>query len=312
VRNDEVSTETERRASPAGPWDDSALAEREPFRDLIAAGELKAVGTRPSLGAYIRDIWRRRHFLWFDARSRVLTKNSKHRLGTFWLVGKPILDAAFFYVIFGLVLQVDRGIDNYPGYVIVGVLMFRLTTGALGQSANLIHSNRSMIRAFSFPRASLAISMSLRELLTAGPIIVAVFVMLMIIPPHEFPSLSWLLVFPLILLQSLINLGVVFIVSRLAVSLPDISFGVGFFSRILMYGSGVIFPIERILAHHPAAYVVITNNPLFILLSMYRSLLLDHTVPSWDQWLTVALWGLGLTVVGFLFFWRSEERYGRE
>lgn len=305
-----MSTEAERRPKPAGPWDESSLVNREPFRGLISEGELKPVGVRPSIGAYLRDIWRRRHFLLFDARSRVLTKNSKHRLGAFWLVGKPTLDAAFFYILFGLVLQVDRGVDNYPGYVIVGVLMFRLTTGALGQSANLIHGSRSVIRAFSFPRASLAISRTLRELLTAGPIFAAMFVMLMIIPPHEFPTLSWLLVFPLVLLQSLMNLGIVFLIARLAVSLPDISFGVGFFSRALMYASGVIFPIERFV-EHTTVYAIMTNNPLFILLTMYRSLLLDHTIPSWEQWLTVATWGVGLTVVGFLVFWKSEERYGR-
>jgi teichoic acid transport system permease protein len=310
MRNDEVSTETERRASPAGPWDDSALAEREPFRDLIAAGELKAVGTRPSIGAYLRDIWRRRHFLVYDARSRVLTKNSKHRLGSLWLVGKPVLDAAFFFIIFGLILKIDRGIDNYPGFIIIGVLLFRFTANAMTQSASLMHANRAMIRAFSFPRASLVISLSLRELFSVVPLLAAVFVMLVIIPPHELPTLSWLLVLPLVPLQALLNLGVSFIVARIGVSLPDISFGFNFLTRMLMYGSGVIFPIERFI-DHPGIYDVMTNNPLFILLNMYRTMLLDHSVPPLENWLTIAVWGVGLTVVGFLLFWKAEERYGR-
>ncbi|MCP3426196.1 ABC transporter permease [Rothia sp. AR01] len=305
-----MSTETERRGAPAGPWDDSALAEREPFRELIAEGELRAVGVRPSIGAYLRDIWARRHFLVYDARSRVLTKNSKHRLGSVWLVGKPVLDAAFFFVIFGLVLQIDRGIENYPGFIIIGVLLFRYTANSMTQSASLMHSNRAMIHAFSFPRASLVISLALRELFAVVPLLAAVFVMLMIIPPHEFPSLSWLMVLPLVPLQALMNLGVSFIVARIGVSLPDISFGFNFLSRVLMYGSGVIFPIERFISH-PAIYEVMTNNPLFILLNMYRTMLLDHTVPPLGDWLTIAAWGAGLTVVGFLMFWKAEERYGR-
>jgi hypothetical protein len=29
-------------------------------------------------------------------------------------------------------------------------------------------------------------------------------------------------------------------------------------------------------------------------------------------WLIAAAWGVGLLVVGFLFFWRAEDAYGRE
>ena len=309
-----MSTEPARDVEDEGPWDHRAIAAREPFRQLIRTEQLKPVGTRPPLGEYIAGIWKRRHFLWFDARSRVLTKNSRHRLGAFWLVGKPILDAAFYFIIFGLVLQVDRGLDNYPGFIIIGVLMFRLTTNALNQSAGLIHSSRSMIQAFSFPRASLVISLILRELISAIPILAAVVVMLVLVPPHELPSFTWLLVIPLVLMQSLLNLGAAFLIARAGASFPDVSFGIGFLSRVLMYASGVIFPIDRIierLGAHPAVYAVITHNPLFVMLEMYRGILLDHNVPPADQWLTLLAWGVGLTVLGFLIFWRSEEKYGR-
>ncbi|WP_178945236.1 ABC transporter permease [Kocuria sp. TGY1127_2] len=294
----------------SAPWDHTPPAEESPYKELIASKKVTQVGRRPPLPRYVADIWQRRDFLLYDARARVRTQNSHHRLGSFWLIGKPILDVAFYFIVFGLLLKVDRGIDNYVAYVTVGVLMFRYSSVALTQSVGILRANRAMIHAFSFPRASLVLSFVLREALAAGPLVLAMVMMVLVVPPHVFPAWSWLLIFPLLAIQTLFNLGLAFIVSRLAFGVPDVSQAMSFLSRILMYGSGVIFPVERFISH-PVVYDVMTSNPVFILLRMYRTILLDHSVPSGLDWLTVLLWGAGLTVFGLVFFWGSEEKYGR-
>ncbi|MGK4066072.1 ABC transporter permease [Rothia sp. HC945] len=294
----------------SAPWNHPVPAEESPYKELIASGAVMRVGGRPSLARYVAQIWKRCDFLVYDARSRVRTRNSHTRLGSFWLVGKPVLDVAFYFLVFGLLLKANRGIDNYVAYVAVGVLMFRYSSVAMTQSVGLIRSSRSMIQAFNFPRASLVVSFALREALSAVPLLLSLIVMILAIPPHVAPSLVWLLALPLIVLQGFFNLGLSFVMARLGFSVPDISQGMTFLSRILMYGSGVIFPIERFI-NHPAVYDVMTNNPLFILLSMYRTILIDRSVPPPQNWLSLALWCLGLIVFGFVFFWRAEEKYGR-
>ena len=72
-----------------------------------AAEGLTPVGVRPSLSEYIRQLWERRHFIWMDARHRVLSQNSRNRLGSAWLLLKPLMDAAFYFLIFGLVLNIS-------------------------------------------------------------------------------------------------------------------------------------------------------------------------------------------------------------
>lgn len=294
----------------AAPWDHIPPAEVSPYKEVIASHAVTKVGRRPSLPRYVADMWKRRDFLLYDAQARVRTQNSQHHLGSFWLLGKPILDVAFYFIVFGMLLKVDRGIDNYAAYVTVGVLLFRYSSIALTQSVGILRANRAMIHAFSFPKGSLVLSFILREALAAGPLLLAVIIMIMAAPPHVLPSLAWLLVFPLLAIQTLFNLGVAFIVSRLAFGIPDISQAMSFLSRILMYGSGVIFPIERFISH-PVIYDVMTGNPLFILLRMYRTILLDHSVPPGQDWLTILLWSAGLTVFGLVFFWGAEEKYGR-
>src|SRR5699024_11231624 len=89
---------------------------------------LAPVGVRPSLSDYVRGMWDRRHFILMDARHRVATSNSRNLLGRLWLVLRPMLEAAMYYVIFAESLGVTRGIENYPGFIIIGVLMFRSTS----------------------------------------------------------------------------------------------------------------------------------------------------------------------------------------
>lgn len=69
---------------------------------------LRPVCGRPPLGQYLVDLWRRRHFIWREAQSRVSTQNSGDRLGALWLVLRPLMDAAFYWLIFGVTLNTSR------------------------------------------------------------------------------------------------------------------------------------------------------------------------------------------------------------
>lgn len=273
---------------------------------------LSRVGVRPSLDEYISQLWTRRHFIWMDARHRVLSQNSRNRLGNAWLLLRPLMDAAFYFMIFGLVLKIAReGIDNYGAYIIIGVLMFRATSTSLSSSPSILSSGKAMIRAFSFPRAAIPISAVLRDGLQMMWAVGAMLVMIALIPPHEYPTLTWLLIIPILAMQWILNLGITFIFARIGFHLPDTVQLMSFVSRVLMYSSGIIFPIDKILTHS-VALSVIQANPIFQMVHMYRQVLMDGVVPALESWMILGGWAAGLLLFGFLFFWRGEAKYGDE
>lgn len=275
----------------------------------LQAGDLSPVGMRPPLGEYLAQLWERRHFIWMDARHRVATQNSRHRFGNLWLLLRPLLDATMYFVIFGVILGADRGVENYPAYIIIGVLMFRSTMRSVSTGPSILHSGRAMIRAFTFPRASLVVSAELRDALQMVYTVAMVLVMIMVVPEHEWPEWTWLLLPVIFVLQFVLNLGISLVLARVGHLFPDTTQFMGFVGRLLMYGSGVIFPIERFL-EHPVANALIQANPIYHLLLMYREILMDGVVPSPEHWLILGAWAAGLTLFGFLFFWRGEETYG--
>jgi teichoic acid transport system permease protein len=179
-----------------------------------------------------------------------------------------------------------------------------------------------MIRAFSFPRAALPITAEIRDALQMGYTFAVILVMIMLIPPiqgpgddwflpGEKPELTWFLVIPIFVLQFLLNMGISFFMARLGFVLPDISQTMTVVGRLLMYSSGVIFPIDRYLTN-PAVAAIIQANPIYRLIQMYRQVLIDGTVPPPEAWAVLGLWSVGLLLFGFVYFWRGEATYGDE
>lgn len=272
---------------------------------------LSRIGVRPQFSEYIKQLWQRRHFIWYDAHHRASTQNSRMRLGNVWLILRPLVDASFYFVIFGLVLKSGRGMENFPAFLLIGILLYRSTATSIGSGAGLLRSNRAMIKAFTFPRASIPIAAVVQSTMTAAFTMCAMCVAIMVIPPHALPQAAWPLLVPIFLIQTVLNLGVMFITARIGFHVPDMQNVLGVVSRFLMYGSGVMFPISRFIKD-PAIMGVLELNPLYQIIDMMRTVLLDGQVPEPRAWAISIAWAVGLLVVGFVYFWRAEESYGRE
>ncbi|MFW0118609.1 ABC transporter permease [Rothia sp. P5764] len=239
--------------------------------------------------------------MWHQSLYKVFASNSDNRLGSLWLFLKPVMDVVFYWVLFGLVLGINRGMENFPAFLIVGILMFRFTAQSITSAALVVKQNKSLIQGFNFPRALPPVALALKNTLEALPMIAVMLVGIIVIPPHVTVSWTWILVVPIFLLQVLFNTGLNMLIARIGYFIPDIFALFSFMTRILMYGSGVIFPIERFI-NHPTALLVIESNPLFIVLNMYREVLVEGTVPGAYEWLLMVLWVVLLVLVGFIFF----------
>jgi len=288
------------------------LAKDPSVEDLFGETQgLEPIGERATLREYFAELWQRRHFIWRESKNKVLNQTSNTFLGPLWLVVNPLLLAAFYWVIFGIVLGISRGMDNFVAFVIIGILMFRFSSGIMSQATKAIESSRSMIRAFSYPRAAIPISLVVRETLGQFIVMAVMFVMILAIPPHVSIDATWLL-FPVVFLLHIgINAGFAFFFSHLGYKMPDFAQAMSFITRILMYGSGVIFPVERFIENE-LAMTIVQANPIYMLLDSYRSLLMENTVPATSTWLGLTAWAVGLAALGFWYFWKGEEEYARE
>lgn len=287
----------------------------------IDADNLDLVLSRPPLGDYLKQLWERRFFIAADTRARVDASTRTNILGKLWLVLDPLMSAAVYFVVFGILLNSGGGIPNFIGYLVIGVFLFQFTTRCLTQGSRSITGGRQLIRSFSFPRAALPIATVARELLRFIPVLGTMFVIVLAIPwlipalnPAGGPIEShitwrWALVPLIIGLQLAMSLGLALLAARLCAKIPDITQLIGIFCRFWLYASAVFFSADRFAAI-PWMASIMQVNPMYIVLDMTRDCLLYGVTPSWTAWVLLGSWSGALLVIGMVVFWSGEESYG--
>ncbi|REF37502.1 ABC transporter permease [Thermasporomyces composti] len=276
--------------------------------ELAARYGLRPSSARPPLATYVRQLWQRRHFIVAFATSRTVSQYSGARLGQLWQVLTPLLNAAVYYLLFGVLLGTRRNIDNFTAFLVTGVFLFTFSQRSVTAGARAISGNLRLIRALHFPRAALPISSTLVEL---QQMLISVCVLgLIVLLTGEPLTWRWLLVIPVLTLQTLFNLGISLAIARVGAKIPDITQLLPFVTRTWLYMSGVFFSIYDRVPAGPIREAMLAN-PAAVYIELTRGLLLEgHYVPS-HTWVLGVAWALVTLVGGFLFFWAAEERYGR-
>ncbi|WP_448059163.1 ABC transporter permease [Cellulomonas hominis] len=226
-----------------------------------------------------------------------------------WLVLRPVLDGAVYLVIFGLLLRSNRGIENFLGYLVIGVFMFQFTSRCLSSGAMSLIGGRALMKSFAFPRAVLPIATVAREAISYFPVLGAMLALVLLIPPGVHITWRWALLPLVVLLQIVFCLGLALMAARATARVPDLQHLIGLGTRFWLYGSAVFFSYDQFISH-PTVLAMMRANPMFQVLDIARDLVLYQTTPTWTPWAVLTAWALGTLVLGFLYFWRAEERYG--
>ncbi|MEU2546091.1 ABC transporter permease [Streptomyces roseolus] len=283
--------------------------------DLAAKYGLSVSGARPGLFEYIRELWSRRHFILAFSSAKLTAQYSQAKLGQVWQVATPLLNALVYYLIFGLILKAGRGMSTevYIPFLVTGIFVFTFTQNSVMAGVRAISGNLGLVRALHFPRATLPISFSLQQLqqlLFSMVVLAAVAIAF-----GSYPSLSWLLLVPALLLQFVFNTGLAMIMARMGAKTPDLAQLMPFVMRTWLYASGVMFSIPVMLADKPAWIAdILMYNPAAVYMDLVRFALIDgyaaSNLPA-HVWATALGWALLFGIGGFVYFWKAEERYGR-
>jgi teichoic acid transport system permease protein len=294
--------------APAHP-DDAPAA-------LAARYGLTVSGARPSLPAYVRELWARRHFITAFATARLTAQYSQAKLGQVWQVATPLLNAAVYYFIFGVLMGTKHGVPDYVPFLVTGVFVWTFTQSSIMAGTRAISGSLGLVRALHFPRAALPVSYALQQL---QQLLFSMAALIVILLCFGVPvGASWLLALPALALQFVFNAGVAMIMARLGAKTPDIAQLMPFVLRTWMYVSGVMWSIDRVLsAHQDMPHVVLLAlecNPATVYIDLMRFALIDSFHASQlphHAWPLAIGWALIAGVGGFIYFWKAEETYGR-
>lgn len=277
------------------------------FRALAESAGLADINERLALGPYLRDLWARREFAIAVPLGAVRARNTEMLLGSVWQVLNPLFLVGVYYLMFGLILGVDRGLPNFLTFLAVGVFFFHHTQRAVMNATTSLLKNEGLIRSIRFPRVIMPMAMVLEEVLVFLPAVGVV--LLVALFTGEPVRAAWLLL-PLILaLQVVFNIGAALIGARIAHSFRDFSNLLPYLFRILFYVSGALYPVSRFI-ENSTQQRLFDINPMYAFLTLARGPLLGSEMPV-ELWFSVVAWTAAVLVGGFVVFRRAEGEYGR-
>lgn len=293
----------------------------ESLSAFAVAHGLTQSAARPTLNQYLRDVWQRRHFIWMFASSKSMSMYTSSKLGQLWQVLTPLLNASVYFLIFGVLLNMKRGIDDYVPWLVAGVFIFSFSQRSITGGAKSIGNNLPLIRALHFPRATLPLAFTvveLQQLLIAMGVLVVVTLGFGVMP-----TFAWLLVIPVLILQLLFNIGLSLIIARIGAFTRDITQLIPFILRTWLYTSGIIFAFGHIkdnaaLKDRQWVVQVMEANPGYVYPELIRQSMIKRYAASEMAsrdfgllWVYGLFWAVVVLVGGFYWFYRAEERYGR-
>ncbi len=285
---------------------------------------LEQMGVRPPLGRYIRDVASRWAFIRVLGTATAYSKNQNNYLGQLWAVLNPTLNAIVYVLIFGVLIGANRGVENTIAFIVIGTFLFRFVEQSVHGGSKSIAQKSTLIRSLHFPRAVLPIAEVVSLLTTLVPALVVMCAIVLVsglLPqyPPVHVTWSWLLLPFIVALLWIFNTGIAFMVARAVAITPDLDNVIGFVMRLVMYGSGVIFPVTHYvdrLSETAQAILgpILEYQPIGVFLYVARSILTQEPNIPQDpvMWAWAAGWAVVTFVVGFIIFWRGEERYGRD
>lgn len=260
---------------------------------------------RQRLVPYLRDVARRRPFMWELARSDLKAEHYDTVLGQVWLLLNPLLMAAVWLIVREVIRPVgtEANRQDIVAHLIIGIFMFQYTAGLIGTGAMSVVSRKPMILNTPFPRAVFPIVDLTKAFVELIPTVAVYFALHVILGQ---PVTVYLLWFPVIVfLQTLFSFGLALLLGTVTVYVRDVANFIRYVLRLWMFCSPILYTVAEIPPH---MLRWLQLNPLFPYFAAYENIC-DGVPPEPKYLLWGLAWGLAAFVAGAWIFLRKERDF---
>ena len=236
-------------------------------------------------------------------------------LGYAWSILKPLFLFLILYIVFEKFLRLGRDIENFPIYLLLGIVLWNFFAEATQQGLQSIVSRGDLLRKINFPKYIIVISGTISSLinLVLNLVVVGIFMI------FSDVSLSWqaLLVIPLIVELYVFALGIAFFLSALNVRFRDTGYIWEIFMQALFYATPVIYPLQMVYKQWPEAAGLLLFNPVSQIIQDIRFVVVTpQAITIWQLQsgllLLVPFLIIAVTVVVASTYFRKSSKYFAE
>jgi len=224
--------------------------------------------------------------IWTKAIFNLRSEVHRNYLSYTWWVLEPLLHMGVYYLVFGLLLQ--RGGENYPVFLLTGLIPWMWFMKAVSGSSNSIIAGQNLMLQVGLP----SVVFPLVSLLQATLKQIPAFILLLgfLWSQDITPGIHWWALVPVVLVQTLLTIAFASAVAAVIPFVRDLSYLVPTGLMFLMFLSGIFYDYRMISAEWQSLFLL---NPMAFLLKCYREIFIDGALPDMQ---TLTWWGLGSAV----------------
>jgi lipopolysaccharide transport system permease protein len=258
----------------------------------------------------VRDLMSHRELLFAYAKREFLAVYRETILGVAWSVLTPLILLALFTLVFGYIFhgRFNQAVQETPAEfalaLFIGLSLYLCIGQTLTTAPGLMLANATYVKTLSFPLEVLPASAVLNILVNLGIGLALCFIAFFLM--HGYIHWTAIFLVPLIVCVGLMCIGLSWFLSSLGVFIRDVPSITSPLSMILMFLSGVFFPIESVPKGIAWFFRI---NPIAIIVEQARGSFLYGKVPNFTTMAAVLVLSLGVAIGGYWFFIRTKPAF---
>lgn len=224
-------------------------------------------------------------------------------LGYLWSVLNPLGTMIVVAMIFAGIFRFD--IPNYPAYLICGQVLFNFVTESTNAAIVSVTGNAPLLKKTYVPKYIFTISKVTSSLVNLLFAMVALLLVLLITGVR----MNFYALFAIVVIGQLylFCLGLGLFLAQAAVFFRDIQYIYGVLTTLWMYCTPIFYPIVALPEN--IRRVVSAINPLVGYLTQFRQVLIDGTMPPWENIGIGFLWAGVALLLGIATFEKNQDRF---
>ena len=237
------------------------------------------------------------------AKFKFKLRNEGSYLGIIWYLLNPLFLFTLLFFIFND--RIGTGIEKYPLYLLIGIIMFNFFQSATIESSLSILNNRGLIKSIKFPHESLVLSNILRNLFSHLFEIIIFIIFLVIFKIN----LIWLLIYPLIIIFfCLFIYGISLSLSAFTVYIIDLNNIWDFVTKLLWFATPIFYSIGG----QTKLFILNLFNPLYYFISLARETIIYNRLPEFWVIFGAVMYSLVSFIIGFIIFNTFKKKFAEK
>ena len=226
-------------------------------------------------------------------------------LGLLWSLLNPLVMIVVYSFAFQYILRI--GMENYPLFLITGILPWTFFSGALIASTDAIIGNANLVKKVHFPLGILPVSTVVFNFVQLLLALAVFFPAIFVFKPDT--SVLLLLYIPVLVLYLLFTLGVAFILSAITPLYRDVKH----LTEVVLMALFWLTPILYSLSQVPKKLqILIMLNPLTAFITSYQDIVYWGKLPNMSMVLSMLLWTIFSLSLGYLVFRHRQFSFAEE